>query len=172
MPVSSSEIVEIFSDSDDKLTIAKQKTPPKASVPTASSSSSSNGPPMPSLNQPAPKRPALPPPISLRIFFLPASDALPLSTATTHQPPDNDFVPPIVTLTTSGVSSSSVSVSKTQKLTIKLKPPKPPSSDHLDGFDELDAAEGAWPRRVSPLVRFPSIPGCRRLLLELLFFLH
>ncbi|KAJ7670415.1 hypothetical protein B0H14DRAFT_1026920 [Mycena olivaceomarginata] len=141
MPVSSSEIVEIFSDSDDELTIAKQKPRPKASAPTASSSSSSDGPPMPGPNQPAPKRPPLPPPFPYASSPLPASDAFPLSTATTHQPPDDDdFVPPIVTLTTSAVSSPSVG--KTQRLTIKLPPLKPPSPDRFDGFDELDDRGG------------------------------
>ncbi|KAJ7721754.1 hypothetical protein B0H14DRAFT_584465 [Mycena olivaceomarginata] len=150
MPVSSSEIVDISSDSDDELTIAKRKPRPKASSPTASSSSSSNGPPMPSLNQPAPKRAALPSPYASSP--LPASDALPLSTAATHQPPD-DVMPPIVTLT------PSVCVSKTQKLTIKLMPPKPPSSDRLDGFDELDDRGGDMAPPRFPTGAFPVDPG-------------
>ncbi|KAJ7697324.1 hypothetical protein B0H14DRAFT_3529362 [Mycena olivaceomarginata] len=140
--VSSSEIVDISSDSDDELNIAKQKPRPKASSPTASSGQPSR-PPSPYASSP-----------------LPASDALPLSTATTHQPPDDDdFMPPIVTLTTSVVSSPSVCVSKTQKLTIKLKPPKPPSSDRLDGFDELDDRGGGMAPPRLPTGAFPVDPG-------------
>ncbi|KAJ7364219.1 hypothetical protein DFH08DRAFT_1016306 [Mycena albidolilacea] len=160
MPVSS-EIVDI-SDSDDELAFAKAKPRPKvhakASASTASSPSSSNGPPMPSPNQLAPKRPTLPPPFPYASSPLPASDVFPLSTATTHQPPDDDdFVPPIVTLTTSVVSSPSVS--KTQKLTIKLPPLKPPSSDRFDSFDELDDRGGGMAPPLHPTGAFPVDPG-------------
>ncbi|KAJ7818259.1 hypothetical protein B0H14DRAFT_3740317 [Mycena olivaceomarginata] len=100
------------------------------------------------------------PPFPYASSLLPASDVLPLSTATTHQAPDDDdFVLPIVTLTTSVVSSLSVSVSKTQKLTIKLKPPKPPSSDRLDGFYELDDRGGGMASPRLPTSTFPVDPG-------------
>ncbi|KAJ7903324.1 hypothetical protein B0H14DRAFT_3421558 [Mycena olivaceomarginata] len=115
---------------------------------------------MPGPNQPAPKRPTLPTPFPYAPSPLPASDAFPLSTATTNQPPDDDdFVPPIVTLNTSVVSSPSVSKTRTQKLTIKLPPSKPPSSDRFDGFDELDDRGGGMAPPPRPTGAFPVDPG-------------
>ncbi|KAJ7903322.1 hypothetical protein B0H14DRAFT_938174 [Mycena olivaceomarginata] len=54
---------------------------------------------------------------------------------------------------------SSPSVSKTQKLTIKLPPSKPPSSDRFDGFDELDDRGGGMAPPPRPTGAFPVDPG-------------
>ncbi|KAJ7261797.1 hypothetical protein B0H12DRAFT_337115, partial [Mycena haematopus] len=144
-----SEILEISSDSDDELAMAKDKKVRHKALSSGSAlaTSSSNGPPMPSPRQAVPKRPTLPLPFPHASSPLPPSDPFPHSTASTrYQVDGEEFVPPIAILPVASVDHSSSPTSGREEIPkskkVKLKLPEPPPSDHVDELDDFEGESG------------------------------